>query len=254
VSTLRLLLVDDDAWTESLVASVLGKRGYDLHIARSVAQAKELLAEQRFDVIITDALLSSGEEAGAALFRELPAAREAAILLLTALPAHDPRVRAVAGDGYLGKPFRFVDLDHAVERTLQFQKRRAAAAAVPERGEGGPAGAPLRSGIHGTLDQIGLGSLLTMIEMERKSGILLLRRGNSSARLYCKDGRVLMARLFGATPMSGADVVYRLLKWTDGHFNFTATTVSVPDEIGLRITHLLLEGARRHDEASPEGR
>ena len=67
--------------------------------------------------------------------------------------------------------------------------------------------------------------------------------------LACKDGRVLMARLFGATPTGGVEVVYKLLSWSEGHFNFTAMPVSVADEIGLRITHLLLEGARRHDES-----
>jgi CheY-like chemotaxis protein len=250
VSSLRLLLLDDDAWTESLVSSVLRKRGYEVQVGRSVAEAINLLAEHPFDVLVTEATFSSGDEAGAALLREKPSARDAAVLVLTSLPEHEARVRAIAGDAYLGKPFRFIDLDHAVERTLQFQKRRAAAASPPEPANVGR----LPSGVHGTLDQIGLGSLLSMIEMERKSGILLLRRGNASARLYCKEGRVLMARLFGANPQSGVDVVYKLLSWTDGHFNFTAMPVSVADEIGLRITHLLLEGARRHDEASPEGR
>lgn len=250
MSTLRLLLLDDDAWTESLVSSVLRKRGYEVHIARSVAEAVNLLAEHPVDVLITEAVLTTGDDAGTALLASRPQSREAAILVLTSLPDHDPRVKAIGGDAYLGKPFRFIDLDHAALRALQFQKRRAAAASAPEPADVGP----LRSGVHGTLDQIGLSSLLSMIEMERKSGILLLRRGNASARLYCKEGRVLMARLYGATPLSGVDVVYKLLSWTDGHFNFTAMPVSVADEIGLRITHLLLEGARRHDEASPQGR
>ena len=57
-----------------------------------------------------------------------------------------------------------------------------------------------------------------MIEMERKSGILLLRRGNLSARIYCREGRVMAARLYGSTPMSGVEVVYKVLAWTDGHF------------------------------------
>lgn len=251
MSSLRILLLDDDTWTESLVSSVLRKRGYEVHVARTVAEALHHLADHPIDVLITEAVLSAGDDAGAALLANRPQTREAAVLVLTSLSEHEPRVKAIDGDAYLGKPFRFIDLDLAVERTLQFQKRRAAAASVPEPVAVGP----LRSGVHGTLDQIGLGSLLSMIEMERKSGILLLRRGNASARLYCKEGRVLMARLYGANPLSGVDVVYKLLSWTDGHFNFTAMPVSVADEIGLRITHLLLEGARRHDdEASPQGR
>lgn len=227
------------------MSSVLRKRGYEVQVAHSVAEALNFVSEHPPDVIITEATLSLAEEAGSLLLAEEPRARQAAILVLTSLGEHEPRVRAIAGDAYLGKPFRFIDLDHAVERALQFHKRRLAAATAPALDDSGPA----RTGIHGTLDQIGLGSLLSMIEMERKSGILLLRRGNESARLYCKDGRVLMARLFGATPTGGVEVVYKLLSWSEGHFNFTAMPVSVADEIGLRITHLLLEGARRHDES-----
>jgi DNA-binding response OmpR family regulator len=252
MAALRILLVDDDAWTGHLVSSVLHKRGHEVSVARSVEAALHILPDVAPDVLITEALLASGEEAGRLLVQRYPRFRDAASLVLSTLAQSDERVRAVSADGYLGKPFRFIDLDRAVERALQVCKRRVAPLAASEQVAAGPS-----AGIHGTLDQLSLGSLLTMIEMERKSGILLLRRGSQSARLYCKDGRVMAARLFGASPsigqVTGAEVVYRLLRWTDGHFNFTAMPVSVTDEIGLRTTHLLLEGARRSDEALAPG-
>lgn len=256
MSVLRVLLVDDDAWTEYVVSSVLHKRGHEVLVARTRQEALSLAADPSPDVIIAEALLSNAaagpdsdgpEEVATILstLRRSVAPLDLAVLALSSLPASDQRVRAMASDGYLAKPFRFVDLDRSVEQTLQARKRRVAAHLVPEPVSDSPMG----SGIHGTLDQLGLSSLLSMIEMERKSGILLLRRGNLSARIYCRDGRVMAARLYGSTPMSGVEVVYKLLAWTDGHFNFTAMPVSVNDEIGLRTTHLLLEGARRNDEA-----
>lgn len=251
MGVLRVLLVDDDAWTKYLVSSVLGKRGHQLRVAHTVEEALALSSDSFPDLIITEAVLLSGAEAGLALADSLVAQPKAApaILILSMLPAQDERVRRVGGDGYLAKPFRFVDLDRAVEKAVQLHKRRAQAEFLPEPFSD----VAMSSGIHGTLDQLGLSSLLTMIEMERKSGILLLRRGSQSARLYCKDGRVLAARLFGAAAvsnsLSGAEVVYWLLRWTDGYFNFTSMPVSVADEIGLRTTVLLLEGARRSDEA-----
>lgn len=251
MAALCVLLVDDDAWTEHVVSTVLGKRGHVLHVARRKEDALRMAKELAPDVLITEAALTASEDArdGAELVEALRRGHdpfETAVLVLTALLEQDERVRAIGADGYLRKPFRFVDLDHAVERTLRFHKRRLSA---QQLGSEPAAFAPKASGIHGTLDQLSLASLLTMIEMERKSGILLLRRGSQSARLYCKDGRVLAARLFGAAPMTDVEVVYKLLTWTDGHFNFTATPVRVSDEIGLRTTHLLLEGARRSDAA-----
>jgi CheY-like chemotaxis protein len=236
-----------------VVTTVLRKRGHDIQVARARDEALKLASELTPEIVIADALLSSadgmGDMAGIiGMLRRAMAPADPALLVLSSLAPKDERVQAMAGDGYLAKPFRFVDLDRAVEQTIQARKRRTAAHLSAQA----VADSPMGSGIHGTLDQLGLGSLLTMIEMERKSGILLLRRGSLSARIYCRDGRVMAARLYGTTPISGVEVVYKLLAWTDGHFNFTAMPVSVTDEIGLRTTHLLLEGARRNDEAQAQ--
>jgi CheY-like chemotaxis protein len=245
-----VLLVDDDSWTQQEVSAVLRKRGHSLRLADSNAQGLADAADFSPDLIITDAVRLASDpsgEAGSALvegLRRRGRLQATALLVLSGLPPYDERVQALGADGYLAKPFRYLDLDRAVERAVLVQRRRVAAdvdALISSE-------VPVSSGIHGSLAQLGLGSLLTMIELERKSGILLMRRGSLSARLYCREGRVLAARLFGATPMSGVDVVYQLLAWTDGNFNFTSMPVSVTDEIGRRTTHLLLEGARRSDE------
>src|SRR5438105_2896895 len=47
----------------------------------------------------------------------------------------------------------------------------------------------------------------------------------------------------------GADVIYQMLGWTDGRFDFTAVEVEMEDEIRTQTMHLLMEGARRMDEA-----
>ena len=169
------------------------------------------------------------------------------VLALSSLPASDQRVRAMASDGYLAKPFRFADLDRSVEQTLQARKRRVAAHLVPEPVSDSPMG----SGIHGTLDQLGLSSLLSMIEMERKSGILVLQRGRLVGRLFFKAGRVLSSRLEGEgpTPKAGPETIYQMLTWADGRFDFTVVEVEMEDEIDTQTMHLLMEGARRIDEA-----
>jgi CheY-like chemotaxis protein len=270
MAALQVLCMDDDAWTGHVVTTVLGKRGHHVHHAHSIAEALHLAADTPPDVLITEAVLTpvapsasapSGDTGdGAALIQALRSQgglEETAVVTLSALPVHDERVRAIGADGYLTKPFRFADLDLAVDRAVELHKRRQAGRLSPEP----VADSVLHSGIHGSLDQLGLASLLTMIEMERKTGIVLLRRGSQSARLYCRDGRVVAARLFGesapnsplqfpvSSPSSGAEIVYQLLAWPVGYFNFTAMPVSVSDEIGLRTAHLLLEGARRNDEA-----
>jgi DNA-binding response OmpR family regulator len=282
MAVLRVLVVDDDAWTFQIVKSVLSRRGHVVHQATSVEAAQSSLRLLLPDVVLCDPAPLPAASLAAFLRRvrdsdglnEPAAPRTGAVVLLSALPPDEERLRLLPAEGYLQKPFRFAELDavldQAVQRRRGFVRERAAS------------GAATLSGVHGSLDQLSLASLLTMIEMERKSGILLLRRGSQSARLYCRDGRVIAARLFAATTLSGIDVVYKLLTWTEGHFDFTSMPVSVPSELAPRqvegalhgasppgpvvgtsgapidsefdipITHLLLESARRRDESQTE--
>jgi hypothetical protein len=93
---------------------------------------------------------------------------------------------------------------------------------------------------------------MVMIEMERKSGILRLERLGATGRIFCRDGRVIAARLDGdrapANARKGAEAVYHLLTWSDGRFDFSAVDVDMDDEVQSTTTHLLMEGARLIDE------
>jgi hypothetical protein len=107
-------------------------------------------------------------------------------------------------------------------------------------------------GIHGQLEQLGLSSLLVMIEMERKSGILRVERPGATGRIFAREGKVIAARLDGsaapANAKKGAEAVYHMLTWAEGRFDFSAVEVDMDDEVQSTTTHLLMEGARLIDE------
>ena len=44
-----------------------------------------------------------------------------------------------------------------------------------------------------------------------------------------------------------------MLSWASGSFDFTAGDVTVPDELGLPTSHVLLEHARLTDEGGDGG-
>jgi len=110
------------------------------------------------------------------------------------------------------------------------------------------------SGIHGTLQNMGLSSLLIILEMEKKSGELVLTRPNETARLYFRGGRVVDALVQGsgapADGHAGAEAVYYALTWTAGPFDFTQREIATEDQIKVPTTSLLMEAARRMDESS----
>ena len=106
------------------------------------------------------------------------------------------------------------------------------------------------SGLRGRLEQLGLSSLLVMLEMERKDGLLLLKNGEDDtvARLFLRRGQVIQARIEKRDDLDGRQSVYAALAWTKGKFNFSAMEVDMEDEIQSTTTGLLMEGARIMDE------
>jgi Domain of unknown function (DUF4388) len=107
-------------------------------------------------------------------------------------------------------------------------------------------------GLHGSLDEFGLPTLLTFLDMERRSGLLSIRNQGLIGRLWLCRGRVVRARIDGAVRRSRKPAVFEMLGWGHGRFDFTLLQVDVGEyanEIGSPTTRLLMEAARRADES-----
>ncbi len=129
---------------------------------------------------------------------------------------------------YIPKPF--------LDEELVIRIHRAAAPLTPRSS----------NGLRGSLTDIGLGTLLSLFEFERKSGVLLVLRGGELARVFVADGRVL--KVEGSGSNLPKERMMRLLDWRDGHFEFSPADVGGKDELQTTVTSLLLEHARRRDE------
>jgi CheY-like chemotaxis protein len=114
---------------------------------------------------------------------------------------------------------------------------------------------PAAQGLRGSIVDIGLGTLLSLFEFERKSGILLVLRPGEIARVFVSEGKILKVE---SNAMNGAvrpkDRLMRLLDWREGHFEFSPAPIGGRDEIGVTVTALLLEHARTRDEATGKGK
>jgi hypothetical protein len=115
-----------------------------------------------------------------------------------------------------------------------------------------------RSILRGEIENVGLPTLLTILDMERRSGLLLIQRQKTLGRLHVREGRVVRARIEGASRTTrsggatGAEAVYEMLGWPDGQFELWQAVVEGRDEVGASTTFLLMENARRSDEAAHE--
>jgi len=250
-----------------MVTTVLEKRGYEVDTAADGQDAFEKATENPPDLLITDVMMPRMD--GWELVRSLRTRSDFAftpVIFLTALSSDDDRIRGfrLGADDYLPKPFRFEELDLRVANTL---KRSAMVErAVRERMDSAPPIAPHgpppsaeASGPHtalgGSLQQVGLPSLLTLLEMERKSGILVLISDATEdvGRLFVRSGRVVRALIENRDEPRNEECVYFLLGWQAGSFSFNALDVDMEDEVNQSTTHLLMEGARRVDEETRPG-
>ena len=274
----RILVADDDPWILRMVANVLGKRGYQVEVASDGEDALEKAIASTPDLLITDVMMPKMD--GWTLVKALRARPEMAFLpvvFLTGLSSDDDRIRGfrLGADDYMAKPFRFEELDLRVARTLnrarmveQVARERIGAAEPPPAPPAAvdPESSEVHFGLMGRLEQVGLSALLTLLEMERKTGVLVVvhDRGerkqrartdpgghpNPTGRIYLRAGRVIAARVDGAPIPINEECVYLLLEWATGSFEFTAGEVTETPQIHVTTTHLLMEGARRIDESS----
>jgi hypothetical protein len=103
--------------------------------------------------------------------------------------------------------------------------------------------------LRGDLEQIGLPTLLTVLDMERVSGVVEIWRNDQLGTLWLRAGRVLRATVEGAARLTGKIAACDMIAWAEGCFEVMRADVDIADEIGTATTHLLMEAARRVDEA-----
>jgi two-component system NtrC family sensor kinase len=119
LTALRVLVVDDEPMMTKAVVRMLRPSGHLVSVAGSGEEALDTLAEQPFDVVVSDMGIGAGMngwELADAVKRRWPGVR---FLLATgwgaAIDPGEARTRGV--ETVLSKPYRHVDLIHALART-----------------------------------------------------------------------------------------------------------------------------------------
>lgn len=165
-------------------------------------------------------------------------------IFLAGATSPEDRLRGfqLGADDFVRKPLRPGELVPRVQGSLQRQARVVDTVRDHLRAQ---------VGFGGPLEQIGLPALLALLEMERKTGVLSLRRRDPpyEATIYIRDGHLHGAQLGGRRPLSHAEAIYDLLRWHTARFEFIDRPLEQGDEIGVSTAELLREGARRIDDS-----
>ena len=246
-----------------MVSAVLSHAGHLVDLASDGWEALIRAGRARPDVVISELKLptTDGWRLAAAL-RGRPESPDIPFIFLASLRSErtpGPVFRDEL-DQMVPKPFRLEQLEEAVGKALaRTPARRATPRGMPVVGvpERPPPASSTRASdpepnrrtvLSGALEEFGLSSLLIVLELERKSGVVILRSGTSVGRIYLREGRVIRAQLDGVENRRGQLAIYDLLGWPRGRFEFNVGEVTGEDEIGSSTSFLLLEGARLQDE------
>ena len=234
---LRVIVVDDDARYREQAADPFRKRGDTVLALSDGLEALAACLKEPPDVVLSDVQMPRMD--GWQLLRLLrarPSLASVPVVFLTSLGGESERLLGyqLGVDAYLPKPY---DPDELLVRVHQIVRRAQNSKTSPAA----------RTTLRGDIEHVGLSSLLTFLEVERKTGILLVI-GADVARLFFSEGRMLRAEIEGETPGSPRETAMRVFDTMSGQFEFSPQEVAVNDEFRTSVTALLLEHAHLTDE------
>jgi DNA-binding response OmpR family regulator len=269
---IRVLVIDDDPWSQQVIASQLVQSGFRVDCAGDGWEGMILAGHAPPDLVVTEVHLPTVD--GWSLAEDLRSRAQLAQVPFIFMADGSPGLKPGKGfregsDQLLTKPFTIVDLRAAIERGLGEHAR--------DRNYGGstkiivevPSGSHhtasfatrdiprpsdswevqgLEPALRGSLTCFGLSSLLMVIELERMSGLMALHGPIGTGRLAIREGRVLRARIDGDDGALGAHAIFQMLQWAKGSFEFEAGEIGGEDQIERSTSFLLMEGARFADE------
>jgi CheY-like chemotaxis protein len=237
-TTTQVIIVEPSAPLRARVGRCLESAGFKVTACASVPEALDACNVWRPDVIVCAAMIDDGMNG---------------IDLAYAMSEHqtlsDVPLVLTGDEGDLGRleAFRAGVRDYIprpfVDEELVIRVHRTVAPVAPIA----------NPGLRGNLVDIGLGTLLSLFEFERKSGILLLLRNGEIARVFVADGKILKVEV---STSNGAprQRLMSLLDWRDGQFEFSPCAIGGKDELQTTVTQILLEHARVADEQSASPR
>lgn len=234
-STTQVIVVEPSVPLRTRIARCLESAGFKVSAVANATEALEACTVWRPDAIVSASAMPgmTGIDLAIAMSEHQTLSDVPLILTgedgdLTRLEAYRAGVR-----DYVPQPFLDEELVIRVHRV-------AAPLAV------------INPGLRGSLIDIALGTLLSLLEFERKSGVLLLLGNNEIARVFVAEGRCIKIESSIQNGISRPrDRLMKLLDWHDGQFEFSPMAIGGRDEVGASITQILLEHARHADESQP---
>ncbi|MFO0618585.1 MAG: response regulator [Polyangiaceae bacterium] len=130
---LRILVADDEPAMLSLNANYLRQKGYDVVEASDGVSAWETAQDGNFDLLLLDVMMPG--MSGWEVCKKVKAARQdTAVVMLTGIGENlnDMTSPLYSADGWLDKPFDFLELERKIRETLEKYGKSAPSGPPPK--------------------------------------------------------------------------------------------------------------------------
>ncbi len=226
---MRVLVVDDDPFILEFCRLALEAAGHSVCAVDSGATAASLHEMHRFDVALVDLFMPGmgGLEVLKSIRQNDP---DATVVLITANADKDSILQALrlGAKELIEKPLTADRLVSVVNRVSRQSPGRT---------------------LRGDLRSMNLTTLLQACCGDRREGRLRFFNRDEDALLYLSEGAIVHAEL---EEVQGEEAFFRLLRWTEGEFEFDSGIRAPERSISRNLEGLLLEGLGRMDEEGGE--
>ena len=245
VGPINLLLVDDSVGVRIELGDALRDRGLRVRVAENGLVAIAAALKRPPDIILSDVEMPVMD--GWTFLRMTRARQRLAhipFVFFTRLTDDLSRLQAyrMGVEDFLSKETGADEVLARLQGVLARHQSRPSAAAASVGSQG----------LRGDLEHVKLGSLMSFLESEKRSGRLLLDNGHDQAVLEIIAGSLAGVENLG-NYSHAHDRVFELLDWPTGTFEFAQMEEDdMPAPAGelTQLTYLLMEHARRADEAA----
>lgn len=227
----RILIVDDEENIRHLLRLAF-EEGFEVLEAVDGLDAVDKALEFKPHIILSDIMMPRLD--GYGLYRKIKSRPETAsipFIFLSAKKDVDERVEGLemGADDYITKPFSIKELRAKVRSITKKIKD------MKELGS-----------LEGLLKEVDLIDVIQLIEMGRKTGMLLLDSSSGPGRVYFELGVPVYAM---TERWGGIEAFYTMLSWKEGRFKLDQKAVSIEPNIEHSGSQeLLMEGVRLADE------
>lgn len=226
----NVLLVDDDQEMLQALKEGLAKYqdSFAVLLAADGLEASERLRKNLVSLVVTDLKMPKmdGFELLAHIMEQYP---DVPVIIITghSTPEMERLAREGGAIGYISKPFLIEKLARQIITTLR------------------------RESEGGALHNVSAGIFLQLVEMEQKTCTIRLEDKLTRAKgiLFFRQGDLLDARV---NDLQGESAAYEIFSWDQVNLSIQNDCALQEKRIYSEIQHLILEAARRKDEALPE--